>query len=119
MFLQKDKVILSMKCVAALFLAFMFTGSVKFMINMHYENLDPQIKEEIIQSIQSKFSLKYPEVETKDSFSSNMCNSSSILDLKEKNEEKDLCNTYWLFLVYAFVLGAFWNVKKIRKVGIV
>jgi hypothetical protein len=118
MFLQKDKVILSMKCVAALFLAFMFTGSVKFMINMRYENLDPQIKEEIIQSIQSKHSLKYVQIE-KSEPSSTICNSVSILDLKETNEEKDLCNTYWLFLVYAFVLGAFWNVKKIRKVGIV
>jgi hypothetical protein len=87
MFLRKDKVLLSMKCIAALFLAFMFTNSVKFMINMQYENLE------------------VPGVE--DSF-----------DLKGKNEE-ELCTTYWLFLIYAFVLGAFWNVKKIRKVGIV
>jgi hypothetical protein len=118
MFLRKDKVILSMKCVAALFLAFMFTGSVKFMINMHYENLDPQLKEEIIQSIQSKQSLKYLKIEANNQ-SSATCSSASILEFKEKHEEKDICNTYWLFLIYAFVLGAFWNVKKIRKVGIV
>ena len=31
----------------------------------------------------------------------------------------DFCNKYWLFHVFAFVLGAFWNVKKLIKVGII
>ncbi len=82
MFMKKDKVLLSMKFLAALFLTFMLTKSVKFMIDMPYENLNP------------------------------------IEEIKEKNDE-ELCNTYWLFLIYAFVLGAFWNVKKLRKIGIV
>ena len=31
----------------------------------------------------------------------------------------DICNRFCLFHVYAFVLGAFWNVKKLLKIGIV
>lgn len=43
----------------------------------------------------------------------------------EQNEElkgqysEDFCNKYWLFHIFAFVLGAFWNLKKLIKVGIV
>ena len=33
--------------------------------------------------------------------------------------ENDICNRFCLFHVYAFVLGAFWNVKKLLKIGIV
>ena len=76
--IKKEKVLLTMKCVAALFLAFMLTKSVKFITEMPYENFE------------------------------------------QNNEDKEEnCNRYWLFLVYAFVLGAFWNVKKLRQIGIV
>ena len=33
--------------------------------------------------------------------------------------DDEFCNKYWLFHIFAFVLGAFWNVKKLVKVGIV
>jgi flagellar biogenesis protein FliO len=33
--------------------------------------------------------------------------------------EDDICNKYCLFYIFAFVLGAFWNVKKLRKMGAV
>ena len=33
--------------------------------------------------------------------------------------ENDLCNRFNLFHIFAFVLGAFWNVKRLLKVGIV
>ena len=33
--------------------------------------------------------------------------------------ENDICNRFCLFHVFAFVLGAFWNVKKLLKVGAV
>ena len=32
--------------------------------------------------------------------------------------ENDICNRFNLFHVFAFVLGAFWNVKKLLKIGI-
>lgn len=32
--------------------------------------------------------------------------------------DEDFCNRYWMFHIFAFVLGAFWNVKKMIKVGI-
>ena len=83
MLMKKDKALLSMKFIGVLFLAFMFTTSVKFIVEMTFESL-----EEINESNQI-------------------------------NLDEDICNTYYLFLMYAFVLGAFWNVKKIRKVGIV
>ena len=82
MFLGKEKVILSMKFFAALFLLFMLGKSVKFMVEMAYEESD--YSEKTIQIY-----------------------------------EEESCNNYYFFLVYAFVLGAFWNVKKLRKVGIV
>jgi hypothetical protein len=84
MFLKKDKILLYMKFLAALFLIFMMTKSVQFMINMNYENM----------------------------------NESSNILLKEKYDD-EFCNKYWLFHIFAFVLGAFWNVKKILRVGIV
>lgn len=80
MFLNKDKVLLSMKFLAILFLIFMLGKSINFVVEMsneEFQQLDPNIIEE------------------------------------------DSCNNYYLFLIYAFVLGAFWNVKKLRKVGIV
>lgn len=39
-------------------------------------------------------------------------------ELKERYDD-DFCNKYWLFHIFAFVLGAFWNVKKLIKVGTV
>lgn len=33
--------------------------------------------------------------------------------------DEDFCNRYWMFHIFAFVLGAFWNVKKMIKVGII
>jgi len=33
--------------------------------------------------------------------------------------ENDVCNRFCLFHIFAFVLGAYWNVKKIRKMGAV
>jgi hypothetical protein len=39
-------------------------------------------------------------------------------EIKEQYD-KEFCNKYWLFHVFAFVLGAFWNVKKLIKVGTV
>ena len=33
--------------------------------------------------------------------------------------DEDVCNKYWLFHMMAFVLGAFWNVKKIIKAGVI
>jgi hypothetical protein len=33
--------------------------------------------------------------------------------------DDDICNKYCLFHIFAFVLGAFWNVKKLRKMGAV
>lgn len=33
--------------------------------------------------------------------------------------DDDICNRYCLFHIFAFVLGAFWNVKKLRKIGCV
>ena len=82
MFMGKDKVLLSMKCLAALFLIFMLGKSVNFMVKMSYEDFEQSPNE--------------------------------IQIYEEEN-----CNNYYLFLIYAFVLGAFWNVKKLRKVGIV
>lgn len=84
MFLKKDKVLLYMKFFAALFLFFMLTKSVQFMVYMNYENADENSNEEIKQVYEEEF-----------------------------------CNKYWLFHIFAFVLGAFWNVKKLIKVGIV
>ncbi len=83
MFMKKDKVLLTMKCLAALFLAFMLTKSITFMADMPYENV-----EQTMEEIKGKY-------------------------------DGEICNTTWLFLVYAFVLGAFWNVQKLRKVGVV
>jgi hypothetical protein len=47
-------------------------------------------------------------------------------NISEKGNEEmevkynnDFCNKFWLFHIFAFVLGAFWNVKKLLKVGIV
>jgi hypothetical protein len=37
----------------------------------------------------------------------------------EEQTQIDICSNYYLFHVFAFVLGAFWNVKKLLKVGIV
>jgi hypothetical protein len=36
-----------------------------------------------------------------------------------ENDYNDVCSNYYLFHVFAFVLGAFWNVKKLLKLGIV
>jgi hypothetical protein len=33
--------------------------------------------------------------------------------------DSDVCNKYSLFYVFALFLGAFWNVKKLIKVGTV
>ena len=33
--------------------------------------------------------------------------------------KQDFCNKYWLFHIFAFALGAFWNVRKLQKVGII
>lgn len=41
---------------------------------------------------------------------------------KVKENEYDslnICSNYYIFHIFAFVLGAFWNVKKLIKVGIV
>lgn len=84
MFMKKDKVLLFMKFFAALFLIFMLSKSVQFVINMTYENIDESGNEQI--------KILYDE---------------------------EFCNKYWMFHVFAFVLGAFWNVKKLVKVGIV
>jgi hypothetical protein len=84
MFLKKDKILLYMKFFAALFLIFMMTKSVQFLINMNFENLDESTNNELKQLYDTEF-----------------------------------CNKYWLFHIFAFVLGAFWNVKKLLKVGIV
>ena len=83
MFMKKDRVLLTMKCFAALFLAFMLTKSLTFIADMPYEDM-----EQTMEEIKGKY-------------------------------EGEICNTNWLFLVYAFVLGAFWNVQKLRKVGVV
>ncbi len=41
------------------------------------------------------------------------------LDPEENFQINDICSNYYLFHVFAFVLGAFWNFKKLLKVGIV
>lgn len=84
MCLNKVRILLLMKCLAALFLIFMLTKSYQIVTNLKGE-----ISGEIdIEEIKSLY-------------------------------ENDLCNRFCLFHVFAFVLGAFWNVKRLLKVGIV
>ena len=50
-----------------------------------------------------------------------ICN--EIKEEKEKNSykiafEDDIINKPYFFHVFAFVLGAFWNIKRIVKIGI-
>lgn len=37
----------------------------------------------------------------------------------ETKYKEDLCKTYWMFHIFAFGLGAIWNMKKLLKLGIV
>jgi hypothetical protein len=43
--------------------------------------------------------------------------------MKEETEtvvlNNSLCDNYFLFHIFAFVLGAIWNVKRIIKIGII
>ncbi len=47
-------------------------------------------------------------------------NTSEIVNKQiRETYDDEFCNKYWLFHIFAFVLGAFWNVKKLVKAGIV
>ncbi len=46
-------------------------------------------------------------------------NTEEINEINNIQTDLDLCSNYYMFHIFAFVLGAFWNVKKIIKIGIV
>ena len=90
MFLKREQVIGFVKLFGFLFLSFMFITALVQMNQMTYE------KE--VKHFQS-FPLSKVEIAPSDS--------------KNNNCSKKP----YSFFIYAFILGAFWNVKKIQKLG--
>lgn len=90
MFLKKEKVIGFVKLFGFLFLSFMLITALIQINQMTYE------KE--VQHIQP-FPLSKVEIVPSDTKNNNCSNKP------------------YSFFIYAFILGAFWNVKKIQKLG--
>lgn len=95
MFLQKEKVLLLVKLCGFIFLSFMFITALLQMNQMTKEN---QYSAKDITPL------------------SPLGFDTSINESSEKG--KKCSSSPFSFFIYAFILGAFWNVKKIQKLGL-
>lgn len=95
MFLQKEKVLLLVKLCGFIFLSFMFITALLQMNQMTKEN------QYSAKDITPLSPLGF------DTF------------INESSEQSKKCSSSpFSFFIYAFILGAFWNVKKIQKLGL-
>lgn len=97
MFLQKEKVLLLVKLCGFIFLSFMFITALLQMNQMTKE------KQYSAKDITPLSPLGFD---------------TSINSNTSEGQNKKCGSSPFSFFIYAFILGAFWNVKKIQKLGL-
>ena len=97
MFLQKEKVLLLVKLCGFIFLSFMFITALLQMNQMTKE---------------SQYSAKDITPLSPLGFDT------SINENASDDKSKKCSSSPFSFFIYAFILGAFWKVKKIQKLGL-
>lgn len=134
---QKETYLLLMKCSMIIYLSILLVFSTTFTINILNEKIKetPSIKainntskkrlnnkknKQIPTRININSSKKSQKNNEKESIFNEIADlEKNQLSIFEKISNFKICGNNWILYLFAFVLGAFWNVKNIKKCGVI
>ena len=135
---QKETYLLLMKCSMIIYLSILLIFSTTFTINILNENIKdtPSIKATTNNTskkrlnnkknkhISTRININSSKKDRKNNEKESTFNEidgleKSQLSTFEKISNFKICGNNWILYLFAFILGAFWNVKNIKKCGVI